>query len=65
MFCRDTQPFPFVPFYGGVTFSLIPLPAYHYLNMATYSTLPLLVIRGSMAYSILRFIDDETIENLD
>jgi hypothetical protein len=75
VFCRDTQPFPspFVPFYVQNGFfpnlpSHMSLPEYAEgitQQMAIYSMPPSYSNKRKYDSSILRFINDEAIENLD
>jgi hypothetical protein len=75
MFYKDTQPFlsPFVPFYAQS--DLFPSPPsrislLEYVEgsiwqMAAYSMPPSSSNKRKYGSYVLRFIDDETIENLD
>ncbi len=75
VFCRDTQPFPspFVPFYAHSDFfpnplSYISLPEYAKgitQQMVAYSTPPSSSNKREYDNLVLRFINDEAIENLD
>jgi hypothetical protein len=75
VFCKDTQlfPSPFVPFY--VQSDFFPSPPFRILlleyaegiaqQMATYSTPPSSSNKRKYGNLVLRFMDDEAIENLD
>jgi hypothetical protein len=75
VFYKDTQPFssPFVPFYAWNDFFLDPpshMSLFEYVEgiarqMAAYSTPPSSSNKRKYGNFILRFIDDEAIENLD